>query len=268
VAKAVAQSRVLATIDSLVPNQFSGIAGRFKEAVADSAFPRVFQGVGPEQILPVPAPDGTAVPASVLKRARLSVVKITGDAPSCGRGQEGSGAVVASGRVITNAHVVAGVRAPKVQVTDGGQRYSARVVLFDPVTDIAVLAVPGLPAPALPIGHDLARGDNAVVAGYPKNGPYVTVPARVRSLLKASGEDIYGKAGAVREVYSLFAKVEQGNSGGPLVAVDGTLAGVVFAKSLDDPSTGYALTLSEVQDQITNGVRAQSQVSTGACAAG
>jgi S1-C subfamily serine protease len=267
-ARAVSGSRVLTMIDRAMPSWMSGLAADFRQAVSDSAFPRVFEGVARERIEAVQPPSAGAVPAAVQARVRRSVVKITGDARSCGRGQEGSGAVIARHRVVTNAHVVAAVRQPYVQLAGSDRRYSARVVLFDPRTDLAVLDVPDLDAPALPLGRTLDRGNDALVAGYPENGPYKVVPARIRDVLQAKGEDIYGGSGAVREVYSLFATVEQGNSGGPLVAADGTLAGVVFAKSLDDARTGYALTLDEVRDELAAGIAADQQVGTGRCALG
>lgn len=267
-ARQVAGSRVLTAIDRAVPSHLGDVAAEFRQRVSTSAFPRVFEGVRPEPLVAVEAPDAAAIPAAVQAQVRKSVVKITGDAPACDRGQEGSGAIIAPERVITNAHVVAGVREPKVQLSGNGRRFAASVVLFDPRTDVAVLAVPGLPAPALPLGEDLRRGDDAMVAGYPGNGPYVVAPARVRSSLSATGEDIYGGAGAVRQVYSLFTTVEQGNSGGPVVAVDGSLAGVVFAKSLDDAQTGYALTMTEVRDEIAAGIAADATVGTGGCTLG
>lgn len=267
-ARQVAGSAVLSGIDALVPPQFEDLASDFRRRVSTSDVPRVFTGVSPEPLVPIDAPDPAAVPDAVLTRVRSSVVKITGDVEDCNRTQEGSGAVIATGRVITNAHVVAGVTRPMVQVAGGGTRHAGRVVLFDPTTDVAVLAVPGLRAPPLQLGQDLERGDDAVVAGYPRNGPYAAVGARVRTLLSATGEDIYGGAGAVRHVYSLFTTVYEGNSGGPLVAVDGRLAGLVFAKSLDDAETGYALTLTEIEDEITAGVAASTRVGTGGCIGG
>lgn len=267
-ARTVADSRVLRVIDALVPSWMNAVAGGFRQAVSDSAFPRVFEGVARERIQAVPAPDASAVPVAVQTRVRRSVVKILGEARACGRGQEGSGVVIAPQRVVTNAHVVAGVSAPQVLLAGSDRRHAARVVLFDPRTDIAVLAVPGLSAPAIPLGEALDRGDDAIVAGYPENGPYTVVPARVRGVLQASGEDIYGGSGAEREVYSLYASVHQGNSGGPLIAPDGSLAGVIFAKSLDDADTGYALTLDEVRDELVRGVAATSAVSTGRCTQG
>jgi S1-C subfamily serine protease len=266
--RAVASSHVISGVDRVVPSRLAGVADAFRGAVGGSTFPRVFAGVGPERISPIQAPDSAVVRTAAVAHAERSIVKITGEAPSCGRGQEGSGVVVAFERVVTNAHVVAGVRRPKVQVGGTGKRYSAKVVAFDSRRDLAVLAVPDLPSAPLPLGGEMDRGDDAVVAGFPHDGPFVASAARVRSVLRASGEDIYGRPGAVREVYSLNASIEPGNSGGPVLTPAGDVVGVVFAKSLDDSSTGYALTLTEARPVIQRGIAADSSVSTGACAVG
>lgn len=266
--RTVASSRVIQAIDDLVPRQFVGVADAFRNAVGDTTFPRVFAGVGPENISPVPAPRESDIGGAALKRAHRSVVKITGTATSCGRGQEGSGAVIARERVVTNAHVVAGVTEPRVQVGGTGRRYPARVVEFDPRRDLAVLAVPGLKAAPIPLGEDLARSDPALVAGFPNDGPFRASPARVRQITRASGEDIYGQPGAVRKVYSLYVTVQPGNSGGPVLDAKGRLVGVVFAKSLDDKATGYALTLGEARSTIAAGAAATTAVGTGGCANG
>ena len=268
VARAISSSRVLSAIDRIVPSPIAALAEDLRSTVAGSAFPRVFSGVGPEQIAPIRSPDPAIVSDEVLLKAAGSIVKITGAAVACDRGQEGSGAVIAPQRVITNAHVVAGVREPYVQVGGVGKQLAARVVAFDPRRDLAVLAVPALRAPALAQGKDLGRGADAIVAGFPRNGPFKASAARVRQVIQASGEDIYASPGVVREVYSLFADVQPGNSGGPLLDRNGALAGVVFAKSLDDNQTGYALTLGEVAPVIQAGSTASDSVSTGNCAAG
>jgi S1-C subfamily serine protease len=267
-ARAVAQSKVLTAIDSVVPQPVAVVAQNFRDAVAGSSFPRVFAGVAPEQIVAVPNPNPAAMPRAVLVAAQRSIVKVTGEAEACNRSVEGSGAVVGPQRVVTNAHVVAGMQRPTVQVGGVGTRYAARVVLFDAKRDIAVLSVPRLNAPALEWGGNLDRGADAVVAGFPRNGAFTSGAARVRSVLNATGSDIYGRPGAVRQVYQLKATVEPGNSGGPLLAADGSLSGIVFAKSLDDPNTGYALTFEEARGDLTAGVHAMAPVSPGACAAG
>lgn len=267
--RTVSSSRLLSTVDRYMPGELDALAENFRHVVADSDFPRVFQGVAPEQILPVRSPDPDAVPKAVLDQAERGIVKIVGDAVACGRGQEGSGFVIPAQRVVTNAHVVAGVDAPTVKVAGTGDPLPARVVLFDPRKDIAILAVPGLRTTPLQLApHNLDHGEDAVVAGFPGNGQFTAGAARVRAVIRAVGEDIYGGPGVTREVYSLYAKVQQGNSGGPLLDTSGRVAGIVFAKSLDDLSTGYALTVDEVSGDIKAGIVAEASVSTGGCAAG
>jgi S1-C subfamily serine protease len=267
-ARAVASSQLLGAVDRVMPEEASTLVDRFRSTVAESNFPRVFSGLNLEPIVPTPPPDANVIPADVLAAAGQSIVKITGDAPACGRSQEGSGSVIAKGRVLTNAHVVAAMDTPMVQVRGEGPQYRAKVVVFDPQRDLAVLAVPDLPAPALRFGTELEPRANAAVAGFPLDGPFTVGAARVRQVLQASGDDIYGRRGAEREVYSLYATVQPGNSGGPLLAADGALAGVVFAKSLDDAQTGYALTLAESEPVISAGLKTNTPVSTGGCAVG
>ena len=69
-------------------------------------------------------------------------------------------------------------------------------------------------------------------------------------------------------LYSLNTVVQPGNSGGPLLDEDGDVVGVIFAKSLDDDRTGYALTLAEARPVLEAGITAVRGVSTGACIVG
>jgi S1-C subfamily serine protease len=266
--RAIGQSRIVAAIDEVVPASSGRVFTGFRNLLDAEGFPRVFEGFGAERIRPVAPPDPKALDTPGVRAAAASIVKITGDARACNRSQEGTGWVLARERVVTNAHVVAAVRDPQVRIGGEGRRYAARVVVFDPVRDLAVLAVPGLPAPPLRLGQDLDRGDAAVVAGFPLDGPYRLDSARVREVVTARGEDIYGRRPSIRQVYSLFATVQPGNSGGPLLSASGEVVGVIFAKSLDDDSTGYALTLSESEPVLRKGRTADAPVAVGACAAG
>jgi len=267
-AKAIGTSRIVSTIDRFVPPQTARLFAGFQSVLDREGFPRVFEGVRAEPIAPIAPPDRHLAVGPGVARAAESIVKITGVASSCNREQEGSGWVVAPERVVTNAHVVAGTSTEHVRIQGDGRPYEARVVVFDPKRDLAVLSVPGLPAPASRQGADLQRSEGAIVAGFPLNGPYRLDPARVRDVLTATGADIYGGPGAVREVYSLYAKIQPGNSGGPLLSPTGAVVGVVFARSLDDDMTGYALTLDEARPVLAVATSSSSAVSTGDCVSG
>ncbi len=125
-----------------------------------------------------------------MREAYSRIAKVTGVA-NCSRGLEGSGFVYAPQRVMTNAHVVAGVSSPKVEVN--GKTYDAKVVLFDSSVDIAVLYVPEARRQAAGRSTTEGKADAAaVVLGYPENGPFDSEPARIRSEERLRGPDIYG----------------------------------------------------------------------------
>ncbi len=193
-----------------------------------------------------------------------SVLKVTGLAEACRKKIEGSGFVYAPERVMTNAHVVAGVREPQVEVD--GTVLDASVVLFDPARDVAVLAVDGLRArPLVPAPDEAEREQGAIVVGYPQDGPFRADAARVIRSQDARGKDIYQQADVVREIYSVRGLVRQGNSGGPLVDTDGRVLGVVFAAAADDQTIGYVLTWDEVAGAAERGARSTEPVSTRDC---
>lgn len=266
IAKAMSESRVLRAVNAVMPEQTGDVFAGFRGFLSSQGFPQVFGSLAPEPITPIQQPDPGVASSSAVAKAKSSVVKITTASESCQRGQEGTGWVLSPGRVVTNAHVVAGSDLVRVQGRD--QMLAGRVIVFDPERDLAVLSVPGLEAPAIPLGTELSRGDSAAVPGYPLDGPYRVVSARVRAILDARGLDIYGRDRVLREIYSLNTKVQPGNSGGPLLDDQGRVVGVVFAKSLEDENTGYALTLDEARPVLDRAATAQRPVDTGACVAG
>jgi S1-C subfamily serine protease len=224
----------------------------------------VFAALAPASALPVSLPSNAMLRSADLA-AGPSTVKIEG--VGCGVLQEGSGFVAAPGLVVTNAHVVAGIAAPLVQI--GRTVKATEVVLFDPSFDLAVLRVSGLSAPPLQLDPaPVGRGTQAAVLGFPGGGPFTVDAAGVMAAFEAQGRDIYGHGLTVRNVYELNALVRPGNSGGPLVLPDGRVIGVVFSRSTVDPSIGYALTSPDVLPRVLRAEGVVRAVSTGACTSG
>ena len=237
-------------------------------AVAGGPFTQVFSGVGKTQLVNVPAPDPAVLTSPGAQAAESRVVKIQGTAPECDRNIEGSGFVYAPQHVITNAHIVAGVTQGQTVTTVGGVTYRARVVFYDPRTDIAVLDVPGLNVTPLRFSTQANPGDDAEVAGYPLDHPFTVAPARIAQALRVEGPDIYGSGHVAREIYQIRGVVRPGNSGGPLLSSAGTVSGVVLASAAGVRDTAFALTASEVQADANAGASATAPVSTQGCTLG
>lgn len=262
VVQAASSSQIVSTLDRIAPVPASTVLGAVDDALASAGLPKVFEGGEP--IKSVGTPDSN-VPAAVAA-SQESVVTVLASKPACGVDSEGSGWVVQRGRVVTNAHVVAGASSIVVRGAGGTTVDRATLVAFDPERDLAVLDVTDLGAPALDIGQDLGAGDQAYAAGYPGNGPFTISPQRVRDQLTARGTDIYQSGSVERQIYSLRGTIRPGNSGGPLLDEAGDVVGVVFARSTVDPETGYALTLDELRPVL--GSVGSAPISSGACSAG
>jgi S1-C subfamily serine protease len=192
------------------------------------------------------------------------VLKIAGTAYECGQNQTGTGFVVSPGRVVTNAHVVAGVSQPVVESQDGGAM-PGRVVYFDTKNDLAVLAVDGLPSEPLALSPDLPNGSPAAFAGYPHGGPFQTKPATVQDISTVLVPDIYGNNASPEDIYRLAGDVQPGNSGGPLLTPEGLVAGVIFAKATSDPAMGFAITMGDLTPVASQAAGLSAPVSSGQC---
>ena len=262
VTSAVRGSQVLAKVDEVLPAGADRALQAFNDVVNTDLFPRFLDPFVPERIRETQPPNSAIARQKPVQDAHSRIAKVTGVA-SCSRGLEGSGFVYAPQRVMTNAHVVAGVSSPQVEVNK--KKYDATVVLFDPEVDIAVLSVPNLDAQPLRFDLTGKADDPAVVLGYPENGPFDAEPARIRSEERLRGPDIYGDRTVTREAFSIWASVRPGNSGGPLLSNKGTVYGVVFAASVEDNRTGYVLTAEQVSDDAKDGATATQEVSTQSC---
>ena len=265
-ASSVRNSAILRTIDRVMPDQARALSKALRDTVDTRGFPDVFGGLVPTQVRSVPPPDPKVANSPAVVKARASVVKVLGTAPSCSRRLEGSGFVYAPEHVMTNAHVVAGTKAP-LTIVLGDTRRNGRVVAFDPRQDLAVIYVPGLAAPKMTFATQAAPSEaDAVVVGFPLDGPFNAQPARIRDLRTITGPDIYESGQVRREIYTIRALVQSGNSGGPLVSLDGIVLGVIFAAAADDRQTGFAITADEAADVAEAGRTRTEATGTGACA--
>jgi S1-C subfamily serine protease len=258
----VRESTVLTAVNDVMPAQAQGLLRQFDRVVGSSFFPRYLEPFAPERIIEVSPAPHSVVRDPEVEQAELSVYKIRGN-NRCGDGIEGSGFLYSPHRLMTNAHVVAGVTEPKVRV--GTRDVAATVVYYDSDIDVAVLDV-DIEGPVVHFDTHGSAKQAAVILGYPNDGPFDAQPARIRAEQRLRSPDIYGRGTVTREVFSLRGLVRPGNSGGPLVSRSGDVLGVIFAASVSDKQTGYALTADQVAGAAARGLQASGKVSSGNCA--
>lgn len=262
VARQVSQSRVVAVLDRALPAP-PDVFGRVTAYIDRHGFPQVFSGLRPGITASPVQPTSDAAVQAASGAGQPSTVQV--QSLGCGGVSSGSGFVAQPGIVVTNAHVVAGGDALVVRELAGER--SATAIHVDPALDLAVLAVPNLQAPPLAWASEPAqRSVEGATFGFPGGRSEMVVrPATVRARIAANGRDIYGRERVEREVLVLSAEVEQGDSGGPFVAADGSVAGVVFAADAGSTGTGYALAAELVAPDVAAAAARNTSVPTGSC---
>ncbi|PFG43748.1 colicin V production protein [Isoptericola jiangsuensis] len=261
VARAMSSSVVLRAIEERTPDPVQRTLAQARAAVLDDGLPQLDGLLDPRRTTTAPDVD-LADPA--LTRAAQSVAKVWGSADACGTGVTGSGFVAADDRVVTNAHVVAGVDRPLVELP-GRTALEGRVVYVDPAADLAVVAVDGLDADPLPVAPTLDVGDPAVVQGYPFGGPFTSVAAQVLDAGPVQIAASDGSGTVERDVYALATQVRGGNSGGPVLSTDGEVVGVVFGRSQSDDDLGYGVTTNELMPVVAQAPDLDAAVDSGRC---
>ncbi len=215
---------------------------------------------GPDAVVAAP-PDSIGSTPQILA-AGDSVVRVFGTA--CGLGVSGSGWVGAPGRVVTNAHVVAGIGEVSVATRDG-DIYAAQPIYYDPANDLAVLEVPGFEAAPLRLAAVTRSGRAGAVLGYPEAGPFSVAPARLSVTERVESEDSYGNGPIEREMVAFRGQVISGNSGGPVVSRGGHVLATVFASALGTRTpNGLGVPNAEVKVALATSGAASG---TGPCAA-
>lgn len=270
VTREINRSAVLTATDRILPDGSQRFLAESRAAIAGL-------GVIPEIDTPVKevAAEPEATPSATLEvpeeeeQAQIqdSVVRLSGFAEQCAQTQNGTGVVVAQDRILTNAHVVAGVAEPIVETQDR-QVFPGWVVHIDPARDLAVVAVDGAQLPVAEHGADLEEGAAALALGFPAGGPYVATPAEVQARGELLISDIYGREDSTVDIYQLNADIEPGNSGGPLVTEDGEVAGLVFARAPGSSTIGYAIAGDEFEQLLGDVQNLDVPVQAGECIPG
>lgn len=239
----------------------SQLLSSINQFIDPNSTPLVFSGREPSPTATLTLPSiETYNP--IITKVSAATVRIQGI--GCGGIVNGTGFLYSNGHVVTNAHVIAGVRNPKVY--DGKGTHDAKVVLFDAMNDVAVLSVSGATAQPLSLNTEpLQTGQAVLVVGYPGGGTQQAQVAGVLDTVIALGRDIYGREKTERHVYILQSQLIPGNSGGPIIDEKGAVRGIVFATSTTYNNIGYALTLSQVALDMQAATRTSAPVSTGSC---
>lgn len=271
VTREINRSAVLTATDRILPDGSQRFLAESRAAIAGlGVIPEIDTPVKEVAAEPEATPTATLeVPEEEEEQAQIqdSVVRLSGFAEQCAQTQNGTGVVVAQDRILTNAHVVAGVAEPIVETQDR-QVFPGRVVHIDPARDLAVVAVDGAQLPVAEHGADLEEGAAALALGFPAGGPYVATPAEVQARGELLISDIYGREDSTVDIYQLNADIEPGNSGGPLVTEDGEVAGLVFARAPGSSTIGYAIAGDEFEQLLGDVQNLDVPVQAGECIPG
>ena len=166
----------------------------------------------------------------------------------------GTGIIVTSdGEVITNEHVVRNARTVRVRLNGATSAVSARVLASDPGNDLALLKIndaSGLTAATFADAASISIGDPVVAVGYALNldgGPSITA-----GIVSALDRTLQDENGALNGLIQTDAAISSGNSGGPLINLNGQVVGVNTAVATGGMSStanniGFAIGVAEVK---------------------
>ncbi|MFT4745498.1 MAG: S1-C subfamily serine protease [Nonlabens sp.] len=205
-------------------------------------------------VLPLPGASGGSIVATIAQRLTPSVVRIDVQGTSNG---SGSGVVLdATGRILTNAHVVEGAQSISV-LTPDGQRLTGTLVGLDATTDIAVISVDAtdLPVPSYATSEPDV-GELAVAIG----SPFGLDGSVTAGIISGLGRSLNSEVAPLLDLIQTDAAINPGNSGGALVNGAGEVIGIntaILSASGANDGVGFAVpvatALSVADDLIVHG---------------
>ena len=260
-----ASSIVVKEIEIYTPSNLKNYFIRIQETITNSPLPEVFQSLVESRFVANKVEENIEIPDSI-KNSKNSVVRIDGIAQSCSAAMTGTGFIVGTERVITNAHVVAGVDEPVISQPNSTLQIQGKVIYINRQKDIAVLFVPGLMGDKLTFIGPVTANELGFVIGYPNGGVLKTIAVSISSEFESLGADIDGQGQVKREVIVFGGEIKPGNSGGPILNDQGQVLGMVFAADADNKNTGYALAPQEMVEIINKSKQLVDPDRTGECA--
>ena len=260
-----AESQLITQVNNYLPDRFKNAAQKIQNVITDSPLPEVFRSLVESRIAPSQLAEEVNVP-EIVNRAVASTVRVDGVSEKCSAAMVGTGFIVSNERVITNAHVVAGVKDPVITPSKTKTSLVGKVIAIDRKKDIAVIYVPGLSADKLTFIGPTTPNEIGFVVGYPNGGGLRINAVAVSSEFESIGTDIDGNGETKRDVIVFGGDVRPGNSGGPLLNDQGQVLGIVFAADAENKNTGYALAPNEVAKIISETSTLMENIETGNCA--
>lgn len=193
---------------------------------------------------PSPAPAGDVARMASLEdvaaKAKPAIVVITFEGRDGKRQGLGSGFIIsADGLVATNLHVIGEGRPISVQLADGRTFEPTAVEGYDRKFDLALLRINAKDLPTVPLGDEklLRQGQSVLALGNP-----LGLKHSLFSGIVSGSREIEG-----REMVQVSMPIEQGNSGGPLLDLDGRVQGIITMKSLVTANLGFAIPVSDLK---------------------
>ena len=188
----------------------------------------------------------------------------------------GSGFIISpDGMILTNKHVVADKDAEYTVLTNDGKRYPAKVLARDPVQDLAIVKIEtkksiigkdgklhGKPFPTVEIGDSskLVPGQTVIAIGNAlgefRNTVSVGVISGLGRRITASGGGIVE---TLEDVIQTDAAINKGNSGGPLLDLNGKVIGINVAMAQGAQSIGFAIPINKAKRDI-NQIKSQGKI--------
>jgi len=173
----------------------------------------------------------------------------------------GSGFIVhPDGLILTNKHVVFDPEAEYTVVANDGKEYQAKVLARDPITDIAVVKVDAQGLPTVQLGNSkkLELGQTVIAIGnalgmFQNSVSKGIISGLSRSISAALGTD--GEMEHLRGVLQTDVAINQGNSGGPLINLDGEAIGINTAIIYGAQNIGFAIPINWARQDLEDIIR-------------